>query len=651
MLSHKAVRRTVSPWFILSLVLISERVAKQYLQRSLATLVTILLVQVAPAAGQDNLLKANAPVSLTPIHGTQFEELPTTVAMTAANARGTYVTAVFEYRFEVYDATDGLVLLTSSVVASGDSNTTFSYNGPFDFSRRYQWRVRAELAGANGPWTSFSTFETSAEPAPPTANALSFTDISVVAGLAGPPAIPLGGHASAFADATGDGKPDLYITNHFNDPVADLFFVNQGNATFLESAASRGIADFDAGSHGAAFGDLDNDGDFDLVNGTTGTGDSGVANNIFRNDNGTFTDVTPASIRNREAGTRGVVTFDMDRDGDLDIFAVNGWLGEGDPSSERNELFRNDGNLQFTEISSGAAYTAKAGQGVTDTDYDGDGDIDLITGNRDGDMIILNNDGSGNFSLVDPGARGIIHRAYSGVTMADIDNDSDLDMVVVGLDSTGQTIGHLYRNIGAGSFTLVRNFNGIDGYMGGFVDFDHDGDLDLAFAGDDRVYLNEGLGEFSPGPSVPVSGIDDPRAIAFADIDDDGDMDFAIGVKRSRNWLVRNNVDGGRWIKIKLLSPQGQIGAFGARVSVFDAAVTGSTALAFRESRSNNGYLGQDDPTLHVGLGDVATVNVSVTFSDGTTRVVTNIASNQTVTIDGTVGGNALLYVSQHESK
>ena len=138
MLSHKAVRRTVSPWFILSLVLISERVAKQYLQRSLATLVTILLVQVAPAAGQDNLLKANAPVSLTPIHGTQFEELPTTVAMTAANARGTYVTAVFEYRFEVYDATDGLVLLTSSVVASGDSNTTFSYNGPFDFSRRYQ---------------------------------------------------------------------------------------------------------------------------------------------------------------------------------------------------------------------------------------------------------------------------------------------------------------------------------------------------------------------------------------------------------------------------------------------------------------------------------------------------------------------------------
>ena len=136
-----------------------------------------------------------------------------------------------------------------------------------------------------------------------------------------------------------------------------------------------------------------------------------------------------------------------------------------------------------------------------------------------------------------------------------------------------------------------------------------------------------------------------------ADIDDDGDMDFAIGVKRSRNWLVRNNVDGGRWIKIKLLSPQGQIGAFGARVSVFDAAVTGSTALAFRESRSNNGYLGQDDPTLHVGLGDVATVNVSVTFSDGTTRVVTNIASNQTVTIDGTVGGNALLYVSQHESK
>ena len=601
--------------------------------------------------GQSHLLKSNAPVPLTPIHGSQLEELPTSVGLTASNARGTYATAIFNYRFEVYDATDGLVLLASSLVSSGSATTTFSYAGPFDFSRIYQWRVQAELDGASGPWTDLWTFETPATPTPPPANPLSFTDISVAAGLSGPPSIPLGGHGAAFADATGDGQPDLYITNHFNDPVADLFFVNQGAGTFLESGTSRGVADFDAGSHGAAFGDLDNDGDFDLVNGTTGTGSSGVANNIYRNDSGTFTDVTPASIRDRDAGTRGIVTFDMDRDGDLDIFAVNGWLGAGDPASERNELFRNDGNFQFTEITSGAAYTALAGQGVTDTDYDGDGDVDLIAGNRDGDMIILKNDGAGNFSLVDPDAIGIIHRAYSGITTGDIDNDGDLDMVVVGLDSAGDTIGHLYRNIGAGTFSFLRSFNGIDGYMGAFADLDHDGDIDLAFAGDDRVYINEGSGSFASGPSVPVDGINDPRAIAFADIDNDGDMDFAVGVKRSRNWLVRNNVNGGRWLKIKLLSPQGQIGAFGARVTISDASNAAAQTIASRESRSNNGYLGQDDPVLHVGLGNVTTVNVSVTFSDGTTRIVSNVSSNQTVTVDGSTGGNAAVYVTRHDSE
>ena len=610
-----------------------------------------VVIPPAEATGQPYLLKANAPVPLTPIHGTQFEELPTSVTMTASNALGTYATATFNYRFEVYDVTNGLALLVSSLVSSGDTTTTFSYSGPFDFSHVYQWRVQAELDGANGPWTVLSTFETPAKPIPPTANALSFTDISVAAGLSGPPSIPLGGHGAAFADATGDGRPDLYITNHFNDPVADLFFINQGSSSFLESGTSRGISDFDAGSHGAAFGDLDNDGDFDLVNGTTGTGSNGLANNIYRNDSGIFTDVTPVSIRDRESGTRGIVTFDMDRDGDLDVFAVNGWLGSGDPTSERNELFRNDGNFQFTEITSGAAHTAPAGQGVTDTDYDGDGDIDLIAGNRDGDMVILRNDGNGNFSLVDPDTIGIIHRAYSGITTGDIDNDGDLDMVVVGLDAAGDTIGHLYRNIGAGTFSFLRSFNGIDGYMGGFADLDHDGDLDLAFAGDDRVYINEGDGSFELGPSVPVNGINDPRAIAFADIDNDGDMDFAVGVKRSRNWLVQNNVNGGSWLKIKLLSPQGQIGAFGARVTISDASNATGQTIASRESRSNNGYLGQDDPVIHVGLGNVTTVNISVTFSDGTTRIVTNVSSNQTVTVDGSTGGNAAVYVTQHDSE
>ena len=538
---------------------------------------------------------------------------------------GIFVPAIFNYRFQVFSAEDPEVVVVSAVVPHRSGKTVFTPPMDLDFDTTYMWSARAELDGAVGPESTSFSFTTPA--APPPIGPLSFTNVSAASGVA---VQILGGHGAMFADATGDLGPDLYITMNFNDPVAELFFVNQGTGTFTEAGAVRGVADFDVGTHGAAFADLDNDGDYDLINGATCS--SGAPNNIFVNvGSGFFNDVTPASMSSRAEPTRGLLAFDMDRDGDLDVFGVTGWMGSGDPPGERNELYRNDGNLQFTSITSGPLYTAPAGQGATDTDFDGDGDVDIIAANRDGDLNILRNDGAGNFSVVDPDSIGIIHDAFSGITAADIDNDGDLDLLLVGLDGT-ETIGFLYRNTGQGMFSFIRAFSDIDGYMGGFADLDNDGDLDLVFAGDDVSYLNDGAGGFSVGPSIPVGGIDDPRAIAFADVD--GDVDFAIGAKRSTNWLVRNDKDSATWLKVKLRSPQGQAGAFGAKVRVSNAA---GGLLGFRESRSNNGYLGQDDPVLHFGLGSETSVTVVVSFLDGTTRTVTGVAANQTLTVDATV--------------
>ena len=605
----------------------------------LLLLFVIVLFGGAGANAQDVALKATAPVPISPRDGTRFDGVPGVVMLVVEHATGTFVPAIFDYRFEVYDRAR---LLDSFLTPSEAAGATCLFAGQLVENTTYRWRVRAEIDGVAGPWSESWTFVTGSLPRGGT---LGFTDVTVAAGFTGPPAFPLGGHGTAFADATGDGRPDLYITMNFAEPVADLFFVNHGGGRFMEAGAARGIADFDAGSHGAAWGDLDNDGDFDLFNGTTG---GGASNDVFRNDGrGVFRDVTPLSIRSRREATRGVALFDMDRDGDLDIFAVAGWLGSGDPARERNELYRNDGRLRFSPITSGAAYTAPAGQGVTDADFDGDGDVDLIAGNRDGDLVVLRNGGRGNFTLVDPDAIGIMHRAYSGVTMADVDSDGDLDMLLVGLDRSGETVGHLYRNSGSGTFSHVSDFSDIDGYMGGFADLDNDSDLDLVFAGDDRVYLNDGGGRFSPGPLVPVEGISDPRAISFADMDADGDVDFAVGAKRSRNWLIRNDFNRGNWLKIQLRSRQGAVGAFGAKVAVYDSAVAGRSPIATRESRSANGYLGQDDPVLHVGLGARTCVDVMVTFLDGATRVLSGVSSNQTVTIDGSAGGNAPVFVER----
>ena len=90
------------------------------------------------------------------------------------------------------------------------------------------------------------------------------------------------------------------------------------------------------------------------------------------------------------------------------------------------------------------------------------------------------------------------------------------------------------------------------------------------FAGNARVYLNNGSGAFTIDPVVPVNGIDDPRSVSFADIDNDGDLDFVYANKRSINMLVRNDlVDGGNWLKVNLVSPTGLVGAFGAKTRIF----------------------------------------------------------------------------------
>ena len=573
-------------------------------------------------------LKSTAPLPVSPVNGAQLDTIRP--ALTVLNATGIWVPATFNYRFEVVSAEDPATVVVSAVVNHANGMTIFVPPIDLDFDTTYLWSARAELDGAAGPWSSVSSFETPAVPLP--SGPLGFTDVSTASGIAVP---ILGGHGVMFADVTEDHRPDLYVTLNFDDPVAELFFVNQGGGSFAEEGRMRGVDDLDVGSHGATFADLDNDGDYDLLNGTTGG--NGMPNNLFLNVGaGFFNDATPASMAIRAEPTRALVAFDMDRDGDLDIFGVTGWKGSGDPPGKRNELYRNDGNLQFTAVNSGPLYTAPAGQGATDTDFDGDGDVDIIAANRDGDLNILRNDGTGNFSSVDPDSIGIMHDAFSGITPADIDNDGDLELLLVGLDSRDQTIGHLYRNLGAGTFRHLRDFTNIDGYMGGFADLDNDGDLDLIFAGDDVAYLNDGTGSFSVGPTLPVGGINDPRAIAFSDVDGDGDLDFAVGAKRSTNWLVRNDNGSGKWLKVELRSPEGQAGAFGAKVGVYPSA-TGTQLLGFRESRSNSGYLGQDDPVIHFGLGSHSSVTVVVSFLDGTTRTLTGVAANQTLVVDATV--------------
>jgi len=450
----------------------------------------------------------------------------------------------------------------------------------------------------------------------------------------------IGSHGIFFADLTANNRPDLYITRLWTNPLTDLLYINTPwNNILKEEGQLRGAADLDGGTHGACFADLDNDGDFDIINGSThAMGRNGPDhNNIYINDgHGFFTDVTALTdIYNTKRETRGLVAFDLDRDGDLDIFTVTGYLGSADTFTGTNEIYLNDGQANFSKADYPILENTKAGQGVTDVDFDSDGDIDLIVANRTGNLIIFRNDNFGKFTLIPPETiMDIPLRAGDGITMGDIDNDGDLDMLLV---SEGPpSIAHLYKNNGTGYFTLKKTWNDVEGYMGGFGDLDNDGDLDLIFAGRPSALLNNGLGDFTAGPSLNYSGIRDPRAIAFADLDNDGDIDLAIADRDTCSFLIQNNLNStNNWLKIQLISPQGQIGAFGTKTSIYPPFQPDAPLLGFRESRSSSGYLAQNDPLLHFGLGGYSTVDIKVEFPDGTLALRQNVSGNQTITIDG----------------
>ena len=191
------------------------------------------------------MLKATAPVPASPMSGATLTT--TTPTLTVENAHGLYLNVEFVYHFEVYDADRG-TLATSGLVGQGTGTSAFQVTTQLDYGVTYWWRTRAQRDGASGPWSPTFGFVTPSPPTPAT-TPLSFTDISVSSGIA-PSA--QGGHGVMFGDATGNGSPDLYITMNFDDPQADLFFINNG-ISFAETGNVRGVADFDVGSHGAAF--------------------------------------------------------------------------------------------------------------------------------------------------------------------------------------------------------------------------------------------------------------------------------------------------------------------------------------------------------------------------------------------------------------
>ena len=188
------------------------------------------------------------------------------------------------------------------------------------------------------------------------------------------------GRSIAWSDYNNDGLPDMYITNGSQDklPLAwrsNGLFRNNGDGTWTDVAESAGVADPGHG-RGVAWGDINNDGNMDVLIGNSLGSDHPAHNRLFRNNgDGTFTDITESAGVYENTRTRCVSMADYDNDGYIDLYVVS--FGT---ANRNNRLFRNNGDETFADVAIGTvAQAVNNDESATWSDFDNDGWIDLYT--------------------------------------------------------------------------------------------------------------------------------------------------------------------------------------------------------------------------------------------------------------------------------
>ncbi len=277
----------------------------------------------------------------------------------------------------------------------------------------------------------------------------------------------------------------------------------------------------------------------------------------------------------------GAALFDMDDDGDLDAYLVQGGaVLAGDRQQHGNRLFRNNGNGQFEDVTAGSgADDRRFGIGVTTGDYDDDGRIDLYVTNL-GRNTLLHNEGDGRFRDVTDVA-GVGDRSFgAGAAFVDHDRDGDLDLFVTnyvnwvpgaeidcfnpqgGADYCLPTnynapaADTLYRNEGDGTFRDVSVEAGLRAAFGNGLgvaaaDFTGDGLPDLFVANDSTVnqfWVNQGDGTFRDEAIRRGCALDEHgrakagMGVTYADVDDDDDLDLiVVNLREQSDSYFRND--------------------------------------------------------------------------------------------------------------
>ena len=249
---------------------------------------------------------------------------------------------------------------------------------------------------------------------------------------------------AAWGDYDNDGLVDIYITNS-EGSKRNLLYHNKGNNVFERITNDEWLNEMDV-SRCTNWIDYDNDGDQDLFV----TNESNQPNDLYRNDGkGQFTKITEGDLVESERGSMSASWGDVDNDGDFDVFIANAdYFKEKD-----NQLFINNGNGTFTEILTGTIISdggCSYGSAFGDVDNDGDLDLAVANGFCTGAMktFLYLNDGQGNFQRANESPDT---PCSFGLALADYDNDGFLDLAIAtckNSDASPLPTNLLYHNNG-----------------------------------------------------------------------------------------------------------------------------------------------------------------------------------------------------------
>lgn len=503
-----------------------------------------------------------------------------------------------------------------------------------------------------------------------------FEDITVAAGVSGNKPWSTG---VVMADINADGYLDIYVSNAGNmegDNHNNDLYINNGDLTFSERAEEYGLSKTGFTTHSSFF-DYDKDGDLDayILNNSNipvsslGYADqrelrandwdvpkifSGVGDLLLRNDNGKFVDVSEeAGIYGSLIGFGlGVYVTDLNDDRYPDIYVSNDFY-------ERDYLYINNQDGTFTEdIKNWTSHLCLSAMGV--------------------DMGDINNDGLNDIFITDmlpePDQRVKSVMEFEGYNVFELKRSRDFYQQYI--QNT------LQLNNGNGSFSEIAYFSGVAAtdwsWAGLLFDMDNDGykdiyvtnginhdltDIDFVdfFANEviQKMALTGKKEEITEiinkMPVVPLSnyayrnkgdltfdnvakdwGLDIPsfsNGCAYADFDNDGDLDFVVNNANMEAFVFRNNaesVSNNNYLKFRFTGSGDNPFAIGAKVVLYT-----KNGILSQENMPSRGFQSSMEYTLTIGLGALKEVDsVYAIWPDDELLILKSVAANQSISLD-----------------